>query len=101
MRESGFDVVAIDTNDVDPVKREHGVRPEHASCHTAIVGDYVLEGHVPAADVRRLLAERPAVTGLAVPGMPMGSPGMEGPRRDRYDVLAFQRDGGVSVYAEH
>jgi len=101
MRENGFRVVAIDTNDVTPVKERHGVRQDHASCHTATVGGYVVEGHVPAADVRRLLAERPAITGLAVPGMPMGSPGMEGPRSERYDVIAFTRGGHDRVYASH
>ena len=101
MREHGFRVVAIDTADVTPIKDRLGVRPDHASCHTATVGGYVLEGHVPAADVRRLLAERPAVTGLAVPGMPMGSPGMEGPTRDPYDVVAFTRGGAAHVYASH
>ena len=101
MREHGFLVVAIDTADVTPIKDRLGVRPDHASCHTATVGGYVLEGHVPAADVRRLLAERPAVTGLAVPGMPMGSPGMEGPTRDAYDVVAFTRGGAAHVYASH
>jgi len=101
LRASGFQVVAIDTDDVDAVKRQHGVRADHASCHTALVGGYVLEGHVPAADVRRLLAERPAVTGLAVPGMPQGSPGMETGMKDPYDVVAFTRDGATSVFARH
>ena len=101
MRASGFRVVAIDTNDVDTVKRRHGVAEEHGSCHTAVVGAYVLEGHVPAADVRRLLAERPAIAGLAVPGMPAGSPGMEGPVSEPYRVIAFTRGGGTSVFATH
>ncbi len=101
MEQSGFRVVAIDTSDVDAVKRRHGVRPEHGSCHTATVGGYVLEGHVPAADVRRLLAERPNVTGLAVPGMPQGSPGMETGMKDPYEVLAFTRGGATSVFARH
>lgn len=101
MRENGFRVVAVDTNDLDAVKASHGIRPEHGSCHTATVGDYVVEGHVPASDVRRLLSERPSVAGLAVPGMPMGSPGMEGPRSERYDVLAFERSGAARVFATH
>lgn len=101
MRASGFRVAAIDTNDVDAVKRQHGVAAEHGSCHTALVGGYVLEGHVPASDVRRLLAERPAITGLAVPGMPAGSPGMEGPVSEPYRVIAFTRGGGTSVFAKH
>lgn len=101
MREEGFTVVTIDTSDVNPVKRRHGVASDLGSCHTATVGGYVVEGHVPAADVRRLLAERPPVVGLAVPGMPTGSPGMEGPFSQKYDVIAFDRSGGRSVFASH
>lgn len=101
MREAGFTVNAIDTNDVDSIKRQHGVTRDLGSCHTALVGGYVLEGHVPASDVKRLLAERPKVTGLAVPGMPMGSPGMEGMYRDKYDVVAFDAGGGRSVFASY
>lgn len=101
MEEAGFTVVAHDMNDVSPVKREHGVTGDLASCHTALVGGYVLEGHVPAADVKRLLAERPAVAGLAVPGMPMGSPGMEGMYSDKYNVVAFDTAGGRKVFASY
>ncbi len=101
MREAGFTVVSHDTNDMAPVKHEHGITQDIGSCHTATVGGYVLEGHVPAADVKRLLAERPAVAGLAVPGMPMGSPGMEGLYKDKYNVVAFDRDGGRSVFASY
>ena len=75
------------------------------SCHTARVEGYALEGHVPVADVRRLLAERPDAVGLAVPGMPVGSPGMDGPayggRRDPYDVLLVQRDGGARIWSQY
>lgn len=102
MRASGFRVVVHDTADVASVRARHGVSGLLAACHTALVGGYVVEGHVPAADVRRLLRERPDVAGLAVPGMPMGAPGMEGPyRSDRYQVLAFDRDGGGGVFARH
>lgn len=101
MRKEGFTVVAIDTSDLNAVKRTHGVASDLGSCHTATVGGYVVEGHVPAADVRRLLAERPAIVGVAVPGMPMGSPGMEGPFRQKYDVIAFDRSSGRSVFATH
>jgi hypothetical protein len=73
-----------------------------AACHTARAGPYTIEGHVPAADIRRLLRERPAVAGLAVPGMPIGSPGMEeGDRHDPYDVLAFDAKGRTSVFERH
>lgn len=101
VRLNGFRVVAIDTNDVDTVKRRYGVAPEHSSCHTAIVGGYVVEGHVPAEDIRRLLAQRPPVSGLAVPGMPMGSPGMEGAYKQAYEVLTFTRGAGSTVFAKH
>lgn len=101
MRKAGFRVVTIDTNNLDVVKRRYGVAPEHAACHTALVNGYVIEGHVPAADVRRLLAERPSITGLAVPGMPVGSPGMEGVYKQRYQVLAFNRGKSTTVFASH
>jgi len=81
------------------VKRDHGVPTSVASCHTGRVGDYVIEGHVPADLVQKMLAEKATFAGLAVPGMPMGSPGMEGPRKDAYDVLAFDKGGKTTVYA--
>ncbi|MFN2397775.1 MAG: DUF411 domain-containing protein [Gemmatimonadaceae bacterium] len=98
---NGFRVTAIDREDMESIKKQHGVGDIVASCHTAIVEGYVVEGHVPAADVYRLLRERPAIAGLAVPGMPMGSPGMEGSRTDKYDVIAFDRDGATRVFASH
>lgn len=101
MQRAGFKVEVHDVDDVDPFKRKAGLVPQLASCHTAFVGGYALEGHVPAADVKRLLNERPAARGLAVPGMPLGSPGMEmGDRRDAYDVLLY-RDGGDSAVFSH
>ena len=78
-----------------------GVPGHLQSCHTAIVDGYVIEGHVPANDISRLLAERPKAKGLAVPGMPSGSPGMEGAVQDKYNVMLFQSDGSASVYANH
>lgn len=101
MREAGFEVRVEDRTDLASVKAELGVPVDLSSCHTARVGDYVIEGHVPAADVRRLLAERPDVKGLAVPGMPAGSPGMEGPNPEPYSVVAFDGDGGREVFARH
>jgi hypothetical protein len=89
LRAAGFSVDARDTADVARVKQQHGVPPELASCHTAIVGGYVIEGHVPALAIRRLLAERPDASGLAVPGMPVGSPGMEGGTPQAYAVVLF------------
>jgi hypothetical protein len=101
MREHGFKVAVHDMEDVSPIKAKHGVTDQLSSCHTATIGGYVVEGHVPAADVQRLLRERPSIAGIATPGMPMGSPGMEGGRVDRYDVMAFDRSGGTRVFASH
>ena len=98
---AGFSVELREVRDVAPVKAAHGVPPALAACHTALVDGYVVEGHVPAADVRRLLDERPAIRGLAVPGMPEGSPGMEGPEPERYRVLTFDEQGDVGVFATH
>jgi len=81
------------------VKDKHNVPRQARSCHTALVGGYVIEGHVPAADIQRLLKERPAILGLAVPGMPIGSPGMEGPNPQPYNVLAFDKKGQTSVFS--
>jgi hypothetical protein len=97
---NGFAVTTQDVADVAPIKAKYGVPPALHSCHTAIVGDYAIEGHVPADLVAKLLRERPALAGLAVPGMVTGSPGMEmGDRRDPYDVVSFTRDGATAVYA--
>jgi hypothetical protein len=89
MRNNGFDIVVTETRDMQPIKAQFGVPAKLASCHTAEVAGYVIEGHVPAGAVERLLNERPAVRGLAVPGMPIGSPGMEGGTPEVYDVIAF------------
>lgn len=100
IRAAGFPVEVHDVQNVMAVKTENGVPAEHASCHTATVDGYVLEGHVPADLVQRMLAERPDIEGLLVPGMPVGSPGMEVEgRKDDYDVLALNGDGTVMVYA--
>ena len=102
MRRAGFQVEVTDLADVTPIKAEHGVAPELQSCHTSLIDGYVVEGHVPAEDIRRLLDERPRIAGLAAPGMPVGSPGMEvGNQRDRYDVVSFGRDGRTAVWASH
>jgi hypothetical protein len=99
MREDGFTVVAHDTTDLEPIKRQLGVPAGHVSCHTATVRGYTLEGHVPADLIRKLIDEKSRYAGLAVPGMPMGSPGMEGIVKQQYDVLAFDKDGKVEAYA--
>jgi len=99
---AGFRVKSVVTSDMAAIKIRYGVPEELTSCHTAIVGGYVIEGHVPAADVQRLLSEQPQVLGLAVPGMPMGSPGMEsGARVDPYKVVSFTRTGETATFAEH
>jgi hypothetical protein len=100
MREAGFEVKTTDVADVRPVKEKYSVPPGMASCHTAIVGGYVVEGHVPAEEVKRMLEEQPDIAGLTVPGMPIGSPGMEqGNQVDSYDILTFDAEGNTSVYA--
>ena len=102
LQANGFSVKAHDVPDVSQYKVANGVPVTLGSCHTATVGGYVIEGHVPASDVKRLLKERPPVRGLAVPGMPIGSPGMEqGGHKQRYDVLTFDKQGKTSVYSRY
>jgi hypothetical protein len=101
LQRAGFTVKSVNVEDVVAVKIKHGVAPELGACHTALVEGYVIEGHVPAADIRRLLKQRPNIKGLAVPGMPMGSPGMEGPTREPYNVLSFDAAGNTRVFARH
>ncbi len=102
LRKHSFTVVAKDTADLSGVKLVGRVPERLHSCHTAFVNGYVVEGHVPAADIQRLLKEKPKIAGIAVPGMPAGSPGMEmGGVRDAYDVIAFNRDGTTKVFARH
>lgn len=100
LREAGFEVDARNLNDLIPVKIDAGVPPRMSSCHTALIDGYVVEGHIPAEHVKRLLDERPDVVGIAVPGMPIGSPGMEGIGARPYQVLSWDREGNVEVYAE-
>lgn len=100
IRESGFAVVTHDLNDLTETKQELGVPAGRVSCHTATVRGYTIEGHVPADLIRKLINESPrGVKGLAVPGMPIGSPGMEGIIKQEYDVLSFDDAGNVRVYA--
>lgn len=98
MRVAGFKVVSRNVVQLGAIKSERGVPAELGSCHTAVVNGYTVEGHVPAAVVQRLLRERPDVRGIAVPGMPAGSPGMEGAGRQPYAVLAFDAEGRSAVY---
>ena len=104
MKANGFDVQAMDVSaaDVRAVSKAAGLPENGSSCHTAKVGNYVVEGHVPASDIQRMLKEKPAIAGIAAPGMPMGSPGMEqGGAKEAYDVMAFTKDGKMTVYAKH
>ena len=103
VKAAGFTVEVHDLDNLSDIKADAGVPANARSCHTAIVGGYALEGHVPAATIQRLLKEKPAIAGLAVPGMPVGSPGMEVPGQpaDKYDIVAFKADGSTSVYETH
>ena len=99
---SGFRTKVTNVDDMTQVKAKYGVPGRLQSCHTGVVDGYVLEGHVPAADVQRLVKDKPAVAGVAVPGMPIGSPGMEvGSTVQRYDVLTFTKTGQTTVFASY
>ena len=101
LEEAGFSVAIVEYDDLAPVRARMGVADEFMSCHTGEVAGYAIEGHVPAADIEKLLADRPKAIGLAVPGMPMGSPGMDfGPEKEPYDVLLLT-EGGAEVFASH
>ena len=103
MRKSGFTVRTNDVNDLTEIKKSRGVPDEVQSCHTAVVNGYVVEGHVPPADVHRMLKEKPAIAGIAVGGMPIGSPGMESPyvKAEPFDVMSFTKSGTTRVFAKH
>jgi len=102
MRQAGFAVELHEVQDIDASRRLLGMPAVYGSCHTARVGGYLLEGHVPAAEVKRLLAMKPVAIGLAVPGMPAGSPGMEmGAQRDAYEVLLVEKSGAARVFARY
>lgn len=103
LKNNGFTVRTTNREDLTELKASHHVPQRVRSCHTAVVSGYVVEGHVPASDVQKLIKERPAILGLAVPGMPIGSPGMEMPGRgvQPFDVIAFDKDGQTRVFASH
>jgi len=101
LQKNGFKVVTHDVSDVPAARRKLGMPGQYGSCHTAKAGQYLIEGHVPAADVKRLFREHPDVIGLAVPSMPPGSPGMESDAPVPYDTLLIGKDGKASVYARH
>ncbi len=103
LEKDGFKVSSHQTNDMGSVKQSFGLKPELSSCHTATIGGYVIEGHVPAADIRRLLKEKPKTAGLTAPGMPRHSPGMQPPgeKPKDYDVLMFDQDGNTTVFTKY
>jgi hypothetical protein len=103
MRRAGFAAQVVQLEDLEPVRKRFGIRFEQSSCHTAVAGGYGIEGHVPPADVLRLLRERPRAKALIVPGMPAGSPGMEQPdgRREPFETLLLLADGTTRVFARH
>lgn len=101
MQKNGFKVNAHNVNDVPAARKSLGMPDRVGSCHTAKVGGYLIEGHVPAADIQRLLKEKPKAVGLAAPGMPQGSPGMETATPVPYETLLVQADGSTTVFAKH
>ncbi len=101
LESNGFKVNAINQNDLSSLKQQLGIAPSLQACHTAKIGNYFVEGHVPASDIKKMLATKPDIQGITVPGMPMGSPGMEGARKDNYDVLAINKDASVTVFNSH
>ncbi len=102
LKAQGFSVKNVPTADMIAFKQEHGVTDELASCHTAIIDGYVVEGHVPGDDIKQLLAQKPNVSGIAVPGMPVGTPGMEmGNKKDSFAVVAFDEQGQTKVFKQY
>jgi len=101
LKANGFTVEVQEVNDTSAYERQYRVPRSIVSCHTAVVNGYTIEGHVPAAEIKRLLSEQPKVVGLAVPGMPVGSPGMEAAHSDAYSVFVYNESGHASIYARY
>lgn len=101
MRQAGWTVEVVERDDLAPIRARHGILDQLASCHTAVVDAYAIEGHVPAGDVDRLLRERPAARALSAPGMPAGSPGMEAAGREPYTTVLILNDGSTRVFGRH
>jgi hypothetical protein len=101
MEANGFKATVFNMPDTSTERKKAGVPAELGSCHTTVVGGYAVEGHVPAADIKRLLREKPAIVGLSAPGMPAGSPGMDVPNSPAYEVVAFDKQGRTTVFATH
>ena len=101
MKRNGFEVKVTDVDNVDAARKQLGMPQKYGACHTAKVGGYLVEGHVPAEDVRKLLAQKPKALGIAVPAMPPGSPGMPSDKPVPYDTLLVQHDGGSKIFSRH
>lgn len=101
MRANGYTVNIHDVSDIDVSRQKLGMPQKYGSCHTAVIDGYLIEGHVPVSDIKKLLAEHPKAVGLAVPGMVTGSPGMEGPNAQHFKTLLVRKDGSASVFANH
>ena len=101
LKSNGFNVVAHNVEDPGSIRARFGIAEKYGSCHTGVVNGYAIEGHVPADSIKKLLKEKPKASGLAVPGMPMGSPGMEGHPKDAYDVLLVDKKGNASTFTSH
>lgn len=102
LEKAGYEVEAVDMEDMPLQKAKYGVPRNVQSCHTGVIDGYVVEGHVPVEDIERMLAAKPDVVGIAAPGMPVGSPGMEqGTQKDPYDVVAFKKSGEVAIFASY
>lgn len=101
MRQAGWTVDVVEREDLAPIRAQHGIPNRLASCHTALISPYAIEGHVPASDIDRLLRERPAARALSAPGMPAGSPGMESAGREPYTTVLILNDGSTRVFGRH
>jgi len=101
LKKEGFSVKDKDVRNMGKIKNQFGVQRQFQSCHTAKIGKYFIEGHVSASDIKRLMKEKPDIKGLSAPGMPMGSPGMEGHRKDKYDIIAIDKNNNATVFSKH
>ena len=101
LKENGFQVSSENVDDLNSVKKKYGIKENFKSCHTAIIGQYIVEGHVTAQDIKRMLREKPDIRGIGVPGMPLGSPGMEANVSEPFNVLSFDKSGKVEIYSKH
>ncbi|MDM5065059.1 DUF411 domain-containing protein [Aeromonas salmonicida] len=100
MEENGFEIKVVETEQLEPIKQQYGITPQLASCHTGVVNGYVVEGHVPAADVQKLLKEKPEIRGLTIPGMPQSAPGMDIPGQP-YQVLSISHEGATKTWSSY